>query len=127
MHGCSGEPLSGFTAVHGVDSGTAPAVDSVSIKKIANAANGDQNPITLGEKIQYSYLVTNTGNVTLASVSVEDPSAGSVTCPTPAAPGLAPGRSETCTANAPNTVTQTDVDNGHVTDIARARCTDTRG
>jgi uncharacterized repeat protein (TIGR01451 family) len=93
-----------------------------SIQKIANASGGDQAPITAGETIQYSYLVRNTGNITLTSVSVDDPTAGSVSCPTPAAPGLAPGQSVLCTANSPYTVTQADVDAGSVTDTATSSC-----
>jgi hypothetical protein len=72
----------------------------------------------VGETIAYSYLVTNTGNVTLKTVSVDDPTLGSVTCPAPAAPGLAPGGSETCTGDTPHTVTQADVDAGKVVDTA---------
>jgi uncharacterized repeat protein (TIGR01451 family) len=104
-----------------------PADPRTSIQKIASASNGDTAPLTLGETIRYSYLVTNTGNVTLTSVSVDDPTAGSVTCPTPAAPGLAPGQSVTCAADSVHTVTQTEVDNGTVTDTAAAGCTAARG
>jgi uncharacterized repeat protein (TIGR01451 family) len=101
-----------------------PAAPATSIQKIADASNGDTAPLTLGETIQYSYLVTNTGNVTIKSVSVSDPTAGSVTCPTPAAPGLAPGQSVTCTADAVYTVTQNDVNFGSITDTATSDCTD---
>jgi uncharacterized repeat protein (TIGR01451 family) len=100
---------------------------SVSIQKIANASGGDQSPITVGETIQYSYYVTNTGNVTIKSVAVTDPTGGAVTCPTPAAPGLAPGHSVTCKADTPYAVTQADVNQGSVTDTATAGCTDVRG
>jgi uncharacterized repeat protein (TIGR01451 family) len=103
----------------------APENESVSIQKIADASAGDQTPIFVGETIQYSYLVTNTGNVTLKTVSVSDSTAGSVTCPTPVAPGLAPGQSEPCKADAVYTVTQSDVNSGSVTDTATAGCTDT--
>ena len=44
----------------------------------------------VGDTIAYSYLVTNTGNVDLTSVAIDDPTIGTVACPTPAAPGLAP-------------------------------------
>ena len=70
---------------------------------------------------------TNTGDVTLASVAVSDPTLGAVTCPTPASPVLAPGASETCTANETHTVTQADVDAGKVTDTATATGVDTAG
>ena len=53
----------------------------------------------VGDTIAYSYLVTNTGNVDPRVRRGRRPEPGSVTCPTPAAPGLAPGGSETCTAD----------------------------
>jgi uncharacterized repeat protein (TIGR01451 family) len=105
----------------------APAKPSVSIHKLAHASGGDTTPIFVGETISYSYVVTNTGNVTLASVSVNDPKLGSVTCPAPAAPGLAPGDQVTCTADQKHTVTQADVDSGQVTDTATAGCKDVQG
>ena len=60
-----------------------------------------------GETISYSFLVTNTGNVTLTGVAVTDPKLGSaVTCnPTT----LAPGANATCTPAAAYTVTSGDV------------------
>ena len=106
---------------------TVAASPSVSLAKIGLASGGDSNPLFVGETISYSYLVTNTGNVDLASVAVNDPGQGGVTCPTPAAPGLAPGASETCTADGTALVTQGDVDRGSVTDTATATGTDTQG
>ena len=108
---------------------TAPAAPAVSIAKTAtvNPAS-DQGAAEVGDTIAYSYVVTNTcGNVDLASVLVNDPSIGSVTCPTPAAPGLAPGASETCTANSTYRVAQSDADAGSVVDTATATGTDTQG
>jgi uncharacterized repeat protein (TIGR01451 family) len=103
-------------------------IPAVSVDKTATVTPaGDQNAVKLGDTIQYTYKPTNIGNVDLASVAVSDPSAGSVTCPTPAAPGLAPGAAETCTAGHPYTVTQADVDNGEVDDTATATGTDTQG
>ena len=110
---------------------TVPAVaaaPSVSLTKNATVdPSTDQNAVQVGDRISYSYTVTNTGNVTLTSVAVSDPSAGNVTCPTPAAPGLGPGKPETCIADNPHVVTQADVDNGGVTDAATATGTDTLG
>ena len=109
---------------------TVPAVAAapgLSVVKIANASSGDAAPVSLGETIQYSYVVTNTGNVDLSPVSVSDATAGSVTCPLLADPGLAPGQSETCTADSPYSVTQSDVDNDGVTDTATASATDAQG
>jgi uncharacterized repeat protein (TIGR01451 family) len=110
---------------------TVPAVapaPAVSLAKTATVDPAmDQNAFKVGDRISYAYQVTNAGNVTLTSVAVSDPSAGNVTCPTPAAPGLAPGASETCTADDPHPVTQVDVDNGAVTDTATATGIDTQG
>ncbi len=57
----------------------------------------------------YSYVVKNTGNVTLTSVGVTDPMSGlsAVTC---SLTTLTPGASETCTAT--YTTTQANVDAG---------------
>jgi uncharacterized repeat protein (TIGR01451 family) len=105
-----------------------PPAPSVSIHKTGSVTpSTDQSRVKVGDTITYSYLVTNTGNVTLDRVSVSDPAGGSVTCPTPQAPGLAPGASITCTADQPHTVNQADVDNEGVTDFATASCTDTNG
>ena len=72
---------------------------------------------TVGTPVTFSYLVTNTGNVTLTSVGVTDPLPGlsPVTCK---ATTLAPLASETCTAT--YTTTQADLDNGSVTDTGTA-------
>jgi uncharacterized repeat protein (TIGR01451 family) len=105
----------------------AAAKPSVSIQKIAHASNGDTTPISVGETISYTYLVTNTGNTTIATVSVNDPTEGSVTCPSPGPSGLAPGGSVTCTADHTHTVTQADVDTGNVSDTATAGCIDSQG
>ena len=108
-----------------VRSDPAPAV---AIDKSASVQpSADQTAVKVGDLIAYSYTVTNVGNVTLASVSVDDPSAGSVTCPAPAAPGLPPGGSLTCTADLPHGVSQADVDAGVVADSATAGCIDTLG
>ncbi|MBE1500945.1 LPXTG-motif cell wall-anchored protein/uncharacterized repeat protein (TIGR01451 family) [Amycolatopsis lexingtonensis] len=79
-----------------------------------------------GEPVRYSFLVTNTGNVTLTDVTVtEEAFSGSgslsaVSCPAGAAvvPVLAPGQTVTCTAD--YTVTQADLDAGRITNSATA-------
>ncbi|MGW5577871.1 DUF7507 domain-containing protein, partial [Micromonospora chokoriensis] len=81
---------------------------------------------TVGQQVPYRFLVANTGNVTLSSVNVTDvqtpPSSnanlGPITCPVTT---LAPGASTTCTAT--YTVTQADLDNNGVTDVATAHGT----
>ena len=79
---------------------------------------------TAGTLIVYNYLVTNTGNVTLTSVTVSDPMTGlsSITCPDPT---LAPAASETCSAT--YTILQSDVDRGSITNTGTATGTPPAG
>ena len=85
--------------------------------------NGD-GKTDLGDTIAWSFLVTNTGTVTFTSVGVSDSTAGAVTCPSST---LAPGASETCTADAAHTITQTDVSAGVVNNTATAHGTPPSG
>src|SRR6185437_11027461 len=78
-----------------------------------NDVNGDFS-IDLGDVITWSFLVENTGNVTLDSIQVNDPTAGVVSCPLTT---LAPGQTTTCTAS-PHTIDQADVDAGLVENTA---------
>jgi hypothetical protein len=71
-----------------------------------------------GDSIPYSYVVTNTGNITVHGVSVSDNKIASVSCPSG---NVDPGNSVTCTAS--YTVTQADVDAGSVTNTATASAT----
>jgi len=71
-----------------------------------------------GETIRYTFLVTNTGNVTLHGVTVADKKLSGVTCP---AKDLAPGDSLTCRGDDPYTVTAADAKAGKVTNVAVAR------
>ena len=78
----------------------------------------------LGDRITWSLLVTNTGTVTVHGVAIVDVKSGSMTC---AATSLAPGASTTCTAAAPYTITQPDVDAGVVDNTATATGVDPGG
>jgi uncharacterized repeat protein (TIGR01451 family) len=72
----------------------------------------------VGDKINYSFLVTNTGNVTLSNVTVSD-SPALTTGPVPASvASLAPGASTTFIGS--YTLTQADLDAGKVDDVATA-------
>ena len=75
-----------------------------------------------GDKITYSYIVTNSGNLTLtAPISVADDKIANVNCPAMPNGGLAPNAKITCTAE--YTVLQSDVDAGGITNIAKASST----
>ena len=72
---------------------------------------------SIGDILDYSYVVANTGNVTLfASPIVMDDKIPAINCPAMPALGLAPGEFFTCTAS--YNVTQADVDAGSVTNVA---------
>ncbi|WP_404502946.1 hypothetical protein [Arthrobacter sp. GAS37] len=83
-----------------------------------------------GQVLNYSFLVTNTGNVTLAPVTVSETAfsgtgtAPVISCPAGAA-SLAPGASVTCVAT--YTVTQADTNSGSVTNTAVATGTPATG
>lgn len=83
------------------------------------------NPATysaVGNMISYSFLVTNTGDVTINDLSVADDRATNESCPLTT---LAPTQSITCTAS--YTIIQTDLDAGSVSNIASANGTPTQG
>ena len=77
---------------------------------------------TVGDILTYSYLVTNTGNVSLTSLSIADDivdgAGGSVSCPALPATGIAPLATHTCSAT--YAVTQADIDGGSVVNTATA-------
>jgi uncharacterized repeat protein (TIGR01451 family) len=91
---------------------TAVQLPALAIAKTADPLTYDQP----GQVITYTYLVTNTGNVTLYTITVVDDKA-TVTCPDTSA-GLAPLVRITCTA--PYTITQADLNAGSVTNTAYA-------
>jgi uncharacterized repeat protein (TIGR01451 family) len=80
----------------------------LSIQKTADTAG----PLVAGQTVNYSYLVENTGNVTISGVSVvETAFNGSGTAPSPVPGGpttLAPGQTVLFTAS--YLVMQQDVD-----------------
>ncbi len=81
-----------------------------------------------GQTVTYSYLITNTGNTTLANVSATDTAfSGTGTPPVIACPvtTLAPQQSTTCTGT--YTVTQADIGAGSVVNTATASGTPPTG
>ncbi len=86
-------------------------------------ANNDGIKGNAGDKINYSFVVTNTGTVTLTNVTVTDPkvtvSGGSVT--------LAAGAVDRTTFTAVYTITTADVQAGSVSNQAKAEGTDPNG
>ncbi len=79
-----------------------------------NADEDNSGGISLGDTLTYTITATNTGNVTLTNVMVNDP------LTTPAnriCASVAPGG--TCVLSGTYTVTQADVDNGDIVNMAR--------
>jgi len=70
-----------------------------------------------GERIRYSFKVTNTGNVLVRGVAISATKARSVSC---ALTRLEPGESTRCTAPGTYLVRQADIDRGVVVSKARA-------
>jgi large repetitive protein len=119
----NGNPVPSTTATVTIPGGAAPALT------IAKSETTGVPMTTVGQILNYSYTVTNTGNAAFASdVTVFDNKiAGGILCHdslggtiplSPASTGPAP-TSATCTAN--YTVTQADLDAGFVTNSAYAQ------
>ncbi|MGB4847852.1 MAG: hypothetical protein WBP41_08035 [Saprospiraceae bacterium] len=77
-----------------------------------------------GDQITYTFIVTNTGNVTLSNVIVTDPL---VTVSGGTIPSLAPGASDNMTFTATYTLMQSDINAGLFTNIATATGTPPSG
>ena len=90
---------------------------------VQSSADPPSGPLAAGRRLEYSFLLRNTGNITLTHVGVKESAfsgtgpAPAVTCPADAA-ALAPTGQLTCTAS--YVLTQADVNSGALTDVARA-------
>lgn len=119
----TGEPPVSPPSEVTVPSPPAPALDVVKSASVEKA-------VTVGQSITYSFLLTNTGNVTLTDAAVVEGTftgtgqLSAVTCP-PAAASLAPGAQVTCTAT--YTVTQADLTAGSISNVATGTATPPSG
>lgn len=91
---------------------------SAAVTIVKSETHAFSSPTKVGEVITYSFLVTNTGNLTLTNVVVEDPLAGlepdmSFTIAT-----LLPGDENAATLTATYKVTQADIEKGEVVNQA---------
>lgn len=103
---------------------TSPTVDETATADQMPSLNFVKTPVTVnfnvaGDISTFEYVVTNDGNTTITSpITVTDNLIPVVSCPALPAGGLAPDASITCTGD--YVVTQADLDNGSVTNIASA-------
>jgi uncharacterized repeat protein (TIGR01451 family) len=85
-----------------------PQVPAIELVKDGALDLGDNDASDVGDLIEYTFTVTNTGNVTLTGVAVTDPLVASISCPSGnPIPVMAPGASETCTGS--YAITQDDI------------------
>ncbi len=100
---------------------TLPQYPRLSIVKngawVDGNADGNADP---GELINYTFTVTNIGNVTLHNVTVTDPKITEVGGPTT----LDVGEADSTTFTGSNAITQADIDAGFVYNIATADSTE---
>ncbi|MFE6748034.1 GEVED domain-containing protein [Kitasatospora purpeofusca] len=117
----TGTPPDGGTPVTSPPGGTTVLTDPRPALTVVKSS--DRQQLAVGERITYTFAVTNTGNVTLTGVGVSETEwtgsgpAPQITCPD-AAKSLAPGAQVLCTAT--HTVTQDDADRGIVRNTATA-------
>ena len=117
----SGTPPTGPAITSPPDTTTTPitAAPSLTIDKTAGTPSGN----TAGSTIGYSFLVSNTGNVTLTGIAINDALLdAAAVCPVTT---LAPGASTTCTGT--HTITQAEVNAGTVNNSATASGTPPTG
>jgi gliding motility-associated-like protein len=106
--------------VYGEDTETVPVIGNPAIRILKTAAS-ESITAEAGDALSYTIAITNTGNVTLVNVLVEDPETGLKET----LPVLAPG--ETVMLSTAYTVTQDDIDSGSFVNTASVRGTDPKG
>ncbi|MCM3658454.1 hypothetical protein M3147_14450 [Agromyces mediolanus] len=108
------------------EASSSPANATVTIEAepgLTLVKSADRSELRVGEEITYTFVIENTGNVTLTDVTVNDTgftgsgSLSAISCPDEAA-ALTPGAQIECTAS--YTVTQADVDRGTIDNTATA-------
>lgn len=117
----TGTPPSGDNVTDS-DTKTISFIETPSIEIVKNYEWTTGDGSYVGDVVTYTYTVTNTGNVTLNPVSVNDDKLGTITL---LATSLAPGASTTGTATL--TLTQALLDIGSQTNIATATGTPPSG
>ncbi|WP_417260585.1 hypothetical protein [Celeribacter sp.] len=103
---------------------TVPAVVTTGLEILKRQPAGDATTFdAVDAQLNYEYVLTNTGNVTLLSPTISDDKV-TASCADATIP---PGGSITCTSDAPYLVTQVDINAGKVTNIASAEAVTEQG
>ncbi|UGS26861.1 DUF11 domain-containing protein [Microbacterium resistens] len=105
-----------------------PSVVPAPALSLVKSNDAGDSPLVVGQTITYSFVVTNTGNVAVSEVQVDETAftgAGALSAVTCPAPVLEPGASTTCSAT--YTVEQADVDAGTLENTAQASGTSPAG
>jgi uncharacterized repeat protein (TIGR01451 family) len=119
----TGTPPSGEPPVSPPSTVDVPSTQTPAITVVKSASPNTPDTYQVGQEITYSFVVTNTGNVTLTDVTVNEEAftgtgaLSAIACPAEAA-SMAPGAHITCTAT--YVLTQDDVNAGQVTNTATA-------
>lgn len=122
----SGTPISGSPLVSAASTATVTATQTPALTMAKSASPTAVSEA--GDPVTYSFLVTNTGNVTVNALAIEEDSftgdgdLSAITCPTTT---LAPAAQTTCTAT--YALTQADADAGTVSNSAHATATSAGG
>ncbi|WP_194973601.1 DUF7507 domain-containing protein [Aquiflexum lacus] len=89
---------------------------SFEFEKSGTLVDEDGNgTINAGDKIVYTFTITNNGEVTLTNITIDDPKVEIIGGPLES---LAPGESDSTTFSAEYVLTQEDIDSGSFTNIA---------
>ncbi|MEE9326481.1 MAG: IPTL-CTERM sorting domain-containing protein [Cocleimonas sp.] len=97
-----------------------PFLDQPNLSMTKASTGGDPFD-EIGDIVTYEYVVTNTGNVAVANITVSDDKIPTVNCPSPASNSLAVGASITCTGS--YTIIAADVSAGQVVNVANPSAT----
>jgi uncharacterized repeat protein (TIGR01451 family) len=108
----SGQPLNG-PAVSAQDTRTVTFIANPAIDILKTYAWTNGNGAHVGDNVTYSYLVTNSGNVTLDNITLNDDKQGTISLPVSS---LAPGAFTS--GIFVFTITEPDIDLGSLTNIA---------
>ncbi|MEE4195013.1 MAG: sortase [Anaerolineae bacterium] len=105
--------------------GQNPGIEIIKTGSLDMNVVGDPGIAEVGDEINYTFTVTNTGNVTLTNVTVNDLVGGISVSGGPVT--LDPGEVDTLTFTAVYALTQADIDAGTFYNNAEARGTDPGG